>query len=91
MQTSDLAGEKLNNIPTAHELYTRCETPEDIIEMFKVFAGLHTKRALYIATKTAKTKTELKGKSMGGYTKYVDKEVLDKKSVLNAYPLTNIK
>jgi len=60
---------------------------ENLIE----FAKLHAQEALKEASNKAKTKSKTVNKGATGYSGYKTKEVLDKKSILNAYPLTNIK
>ena len=69
---------------TALNLYTECEDPEEIIEAFKKFAEYHVEKALKEASE--KGRIESTG-SFGGYVEFE----LNKESVLNAYPLENIK
>jgi len=65
---------------TALNLYTECEDPEDIIEGFKKFAEYHVQKALKEASENAYV-------DVIDYNNYE----VDKKSILNAYPLENIK
>lgn len=55
------------------------------------FAKLHVKEALEIASQKAKTKSKSRRSSGVGYTKYTTREVIDKASILNAYPKENIR
>lgn len=77
-------------IPTAEEwlehfkenVYPGTSTSECMIE----FAKLHVTAALKAASKEAEIRTEEIG---GGLN--IEWKVIDKESILNAYPLTNIK
>jgi len=89
MQTSDLAGEKLNKIPTALELLRRDEngvcTEHDIVHMMIQFAKIHVTEAVNQITKKVKIDT-----SIAKDRNYL-KHSVRKTSILGAYPLSNIK
>jgi len=56
-------------------------------DMMIEFAQMHVQEALREAGEKAKTKKTYRGSD----TSMVVKKVIDKESILNAYPLTNIK
>jgi hypothetical protein len=56
-----------------------------------LFAKYHVEQALRTASNNVKIKTTFKKKSRAGYTSSSSFETVDKKSILNAYPLENIK
>jgi hypothetical protein len=71
---------------TALEFFQKGEfttIPQLMIE----FAQIHVEAALEEASEKAKTKKTYRGSD----TSMVVKKVIDKESILNAYPLTNIK
>ena len=80
---------KNNNKMTAEEQYNKAETPEDIIEAMKEFAKYHVQKALEEAATEAKVEevdflqdfNEIPSIQYG----------VNSKSILNAYPLENIK
>ncbi len=83
----------MTNIPTAKKFLEDCFkshgdiTPSDLIE----FANLHCKAqqiSILEKVKTTKKKIPYTGVRIGG-SYFV--EVIDKNSILKAYPLTNIK
>lgn len=83
-----------NKIPTTEEMMKRgtgnflhCTDYEDAIEAMKKFAKLHVEAALKEAAEKAKIKYEYSGNTG---SEYCD-EYVDQNSILNAYPLTNIK
>ena len=88
----------MSNIPTAEEFfysiivqssidengnYSICDIQEALIE----FAKLHVEAALKAASKQAKTKEDVAIFAEGSYRT----QVVDKESILNSYPLENIK
>jgi len=88
-----------NNIPTAEEFLKDLqheyeETGEykmyfaiDIPNKLKEFAKLHVEAALKQASEKAKIKYEYSGNTGSEYCY----EYVDQNSILNSYPLTNIK
>ncbi len=93
MQTSDLAGEKLNKIPTALELLRRDEsgvcTEHDIVHMMIKFAKIHVQEALKQASEKARLHDKVNPNDTS--IKQFKGFIPDKDSILNSYPLTNIK
>lgn len=78
----------MNKIPTAEEFFNECELEYKSIEDRAIeFAKLHIKAALEAASKNAKTYIETY--SSPHYDEW-DAEI-DKNSILNAYPIENIK
>ena len=88
------------NIPTAEEYiennmidywdggsgqYKEDDVKKALIE----FAKLHVEAALKQASKTSKTKRIKVGETINHYN--INENVIDKRSIINAYPLTNIK
>ena len=77
-----------NNIPTAEEFLKRENLPTDILSGDDInyamieFAKLHVEMALKEASNNAE------GIDADNY--YVPNSCIDKQSILNAYPLTNI-
>ena len=69
----------MNNIPTAKEFYDMHDS-DDCVVMMREFAKLHVEAALKQAIEYAEVNV----------LNYNDYEV-DKKSILNSYPLENIK
>jgi hypothetical protein len=75
-----------NNIPTAEEFYDKKDInglPMSFNEKMIEFAKLHVEAALTEASKTTKWKEQI---TMQGL-----QVTIIKSSILNAYPLTNIK
>jgi hypothetical protein len=72
-------------IQTAKEFYD-AHYSDDTVVMMKDFARLHVEAALEEAGKKAKTKKIYRGTD----SSMLVKKVIDKESILNAYPLTNI-
>jgi hypothetical protein len=83
----------MSKIPTAEEfLNTFNRKVNDTLEQgvqeaMIEFAKLHVKEALETASKKAKTKDEWEGNTG---SEYCD-TVVDRESIINAYPLDNIK
>lgn len=73
---------------TAEEQYIKAETPEDIIEAMIDFAKYHVEQALKEASENVKT-YDIYNESTGDMECKVT--FVDKQSILNAYPLENIK
>ena len=79
-------------IPTAEEMFEANPIlPPGVarnacIAFMKTFAKLHVKAALKEASEKAKTKKIYRGTD----SSMLVKKVIDKESILNAYPLTNI-
>jgi hypothetical protein len=72
----------MEKIPTAQELLKEYHTnydlqPEEAIEAMKKFAELHVKAALKAASEKGRSNLTIAG--------------IEKKSILEAYPLENIK
>lgn len=63
----------------------------ELIELFTEFAKLHIKQALKEASEKAKTKSKSSSSTKAAYSRIISKEIIDKKSILSAYPLDNIK
>ncbi len=77
----------MNKIPTAKEFYDAHES-DDCVVIMKDFAKLHVEAALKEAAKNAK----IEDVSVSTYyNKAYYKKKIVKKSILNAYPLENIK
>lgn len=80
-------------IPTAEEFYienSKFRNGDHVLDttiLLKEFAKLHVKAALTEASKKAKTKKTYRGND----SSMLVKKVIDKDSILNSYPLTNIK
>jgi len=77
----------MSKLPTAEEVYTDFHfnykgDNNSVIEAMAEFAKLHVEAALKAASENADT---LKGEV------YASKGCIDKDSILNAYPLNNIK
>ena len=70
----------MNNIPTAREFYDMHDS-DDCVIMMREFAKLHVEKALEAASKEAKITESVN---------FGWKEI-NKKSILNSYPLENIK
>jgi hypothetical protein len=75
-----------NNIPTARQFYDN-HISDDCVVMMIEFAKMHVQEALKEASEKAKIKYEYSGNTG---SEYCD-EYVDHNSILNAYPLTNIK
>ena len=79
-----------NKTPTAEEFLKRENLPTDILSgddinyAMVAFAKLHVEAALKEASENAELKYRINDISCND-------KILDKKSILNAYPLTNIK
>jgi len=82
-----------NNIPTAEELLATKETFDseyptvsisDAIEAMIEFAKLHVEAALKEASENAEI-------TWDGLPSIGEFQIIDKESILNSYPLTNIK
>ena len=85
----------MNKIPTVEsflkeKLYITKDDTEDVhdsllnvVEAVRILIGLHVGEALNEASEKADTRLE-----KAGYDEY---RVVDKKTILNAYPLENIK
>lgn len=82
-------------IPTAKDFLEKDESgvysPADITHTMIMFAKLHVEEALKQASEKVKTKSRSVRKGLPGYSVTYNKEVIDKKSILNAYPLNNIR
>jgi len=76
-----------NDIPTALEFFIKQKTYTNIEQFMIEFAKLHVQAALKEASEKAKIKYEYSGNTG---SEYCD-EYVDHNSILNAYPLTNIK
>jgi hypothetical protein len=80
-----------NDIPTAEEFYTNFviehKSDSKTLDLMIEFAKLHVQAALKEASEKAKIKYEYSGNTG---SEYCD-EYVDHNSILNAYPLTNIK
>lgn len=72
-----------NNVPTALEFFMKQKTYTNIEQFMIEFAKLHVEAALIEASKTTKWKEQI---TMQGL-----QVTIIKSSILNAYPLTNIK
>ena len=81
----------MSKIPTAKEFIDENWRGKglglDIKGLMIEFAKLHVKEALETASKKAKTKNEWEGNTG---SEYCD-TVVDRESIINAYPLDNIK
>lgn len=88
----------MSNIPTAKEFLDSYKktigvrlisdmSPEQISNYAIEFAKLHVQAALKAASKQAKTKEDVAIFAEGSYRT----QVVDKESILNSYPLENIK
>ena len=79
-----------NNIPTAEEFYTnfviKHKSDGKTLDLMIEFARLHVEAAL----KEARKKAIIKYEYSGNVGEYCD-QVIDASSILNSYPLTNIK
>lgn len=81
---------------TAEEQYTKAETPEDIIEAMKNFAKYHVEQALNVVNENAKVEFS---KDWIRKTETINPNSLldtinvkvNENSILDAYPLENIK
>ena len=73
----------MNNIPTAEEMESSGEY-DDYTSMMIAFAQLHVKAALVAAADNAELRTENMGSSEF-------QTVVDRNSILNAYPKENVK
>lgn len=80
----------MSKIPTAKE-FIKLNAPCSIEGFLIEFAKLHVQEALKKASENVKTKSIFKKQGRSGYSNYIQKTVLDKRSILNAYPLENIK
>ena len=78
-------------IPTAAEFYTdfviKNKSDGKTLDLMIEFAKLHVQEALKEASVNAKRKKVYNGNSQ----RLIVKRVIDPDSILNAYPLTNIK
>ena len=63
------------------------DTPYFMIE----FAKMHVEAALKAASEKCKTKSKSYKRNLPGYSATFSKEIIDKKSILNSYSLTNIR
>jgi len=81
----------MSNIPTVEETYlkyTKCVMNHgDIKKAMVEFAKLHVEIALREASEKATTKEDVAIFAEGTYRT----QIIDRDSILNAYPLTNIK
>jgi len=79
------------NIPTAEEFYDTnsdyMDSPSNTINLMIEFAKLHVEAAKEEISKKARTKSDWSGNTG---SEYCD-TIVDKDSILNSYPLTNIK
>lgn len=80
----------MDKIPTALDILEKYGSSDAVNAMIE-FTELHVKAALKEASKKVKTKIKMVSSSGSGYSKYKSKEVIDEKSIINAYPLSNIK
>lgn len=67
------------------------ELLEKVSETLIEFTKLHVQKALKEASIKVKTKTTLSKKSRAGYSSSSSFESIDKNSIINSYPLKNIK
>jgi hypothetical protein len=75
-----------NDIPTALEFFIKQKTYTNIEQFMIEFAKLHVEAALKQASEQAKVK--VKQGELGAFDM---RPSVKKKSIINAYPLTNIK
>lgn len=73
-------------IPTAEEQYTKSEDKSDLIEAMIEFAKLHVQEALKQASENADMNDDYYNSQQEGSFGGIDKD-----SILEAYPLDNIK
>lgn len=80
-----------NKVPSASEFYSsfviKYKSDGKTLDLMNQFAKLHVEQALKKASKKAKIKKTYR--STG--SSILVKKVIDKESILNAYPLENVK
>jgi hypothetical protein len=79
-----------NNIPTARQFYDN-HISDDCVVMMIEFAKLHVEAALKEASEKVRQIEDPYAYTGNTGSEYPADYIVDKDSILNAYPLTNIK
>ncbi len=81
----------MSKIPTAKQFVKKYEREGFLEDKFIEFAKIHVAAALEAASEKAKTKSRKKSFKVSSGIEYDYIISVDKSSILNAYPLDNIK